>query len=198
MSVPELKLAFITQPEVSPSGSHCTTMAPKYNVRKTSSVAVKEENIFPAVSSEAGRPKETTTETPDEETEQPNVLALEEAHREREQPSPCSSERQKRKDPPPVSKDVTVDPTEAKRRRVNWSKGDNRAKLQASLLKWRNLGFLDENANDRICEHRRHSTAHLLHIRKWEASRRSSCWNEEEECGIEDGQSQSHSAQRTR
>jgi hypothetical protein len=145
MSVPELKLAFITQPEVSPSGSHCTTMAPKYNVRKTSSVAVKEENIFPAVSSEAGRPKETTTETPDEETEQPNVLALEEAHREREQPSPCSSERQKRKDPPPVSKDVTVDPTEAKRRRVNWSKGDNRAKLQASLLKWRNLGFLDEN-----------------------------------------------------
>jgi hypothetical protein len=52
----------------------------------TSSVTVKEENLFPAVTSEAGRPKETTTETPNEETEQSTAAALKEAHREREQP----------------------------------------------------------------------------------------------------------------
>jgi hypothetical protein len=44
-------------------------------------------NLFPAVTSEAGRTKKMTTETPDEETEQSTAAALEEAHREREQPS---------------------------------------------------------------------------------------------------------------
>jgi hypothetical protein len=71
--------------------------------------------------------------------------ALEEAHREREQPLPCFAGRQKRNDPPPLSKDVTVDPTDGKRRRVNWSKDDNRAKLQASLLKWNGGRAVDED-----------------------------------------------------
>jgi hypothetical protein len=102
-------------------------------------------NLFSTAKRMPGRPKETTTETPDEEKEQSTVSVLEEAHREREQPSPSSSERQKWKDPPPASKDVAAAPTKAKKRRMNWSKGDNRAKLEASLSKWNRGGALDEN-----------------------------------------------------
>jgi hypothetical protein len=122
-------------------------MAPKFNLLNTLAAAAKEgiQNIFPAIKIQTGRPKETTTETPDEETEQTNVSALEEAHREREQPPPSCAGRQKRKDPPPASKDVTAAPTAAKRRRVNWSKGDERTKLQASLLKWNGGRAVDEN-----------------------------------------------------
>jgi hypothetical protein len=122
-------------------------MAPKFNLRETLVAAIKESihMLFPAVKTKPGRPKETTTETPDQETEQSIASALEEAHREREQPSPSSSERQKRKDPRPASKEVSVAPIEAKRRRVNWSKDDNRAKLEAALLKWKEGGALDEN-----------------------------------------------------
>jgi hypothetical protein len=93
---------------------HCTTMAASCNLHKTFAAAIKEGNInlFSACKSKkAGRPKETTTETPDKETEQSTASALEEAHREREHPPPSSSERQHRTDPPPASKDDAVAPT---------------------------------------------------------------------------------------
>jgi hypothetical protein len=94
-------------------------------------------NYFPA-KRKAGRPKKTTMETP-EETEQATL----EAHgrpRKEQQPSPSSSGN-KRKDPPPTSEYISV---KAKLSRVNWSKGDNRAKLEAALSKWKEKG-LDEN-----------------------------------------------------
>jgi hypothetical protein len=93
-------------------------MAPKFNVRETLAVAIKEGNPFPAVVISAWTPPAVTT-MPDKETEQSTPVALGEAHREREQPSPFSFEHQKRKDPPLASKIVIAAPTEAKRRRMN-------------------------------------------------------------------------------
>jgi hypothetical protein len=107
-------------------------MAPKINLLNALAGAIKEgmQNIFPALYKKSGRPKETTTETPNEETKQSTAAALEEAHR--EQPSPSSAGRQKRKDPPPASKDVI---TGVKQRNENWSEDKERANSEALSMK---------------------------------------------------------------
>jgi hypothetical protein len=123
-------------------------MAPKFKLPKTLAVAVKEGNQgisnFFTAKRKPGRPRKMTMETP-EEMEQATVAALE-AHRSRgrplEQQLPSSS-GQKRKDPPPTSKNVS---SKAKQSRVNWSKGDNRAKLEAALIKWKEKSFEENGA----------------------------------------------------
>jgi hypothetical protein len=72
-----------------------------------------------------------------EETEEAIASVLK-AHRPcgrpRKELQPPSSSVQRRKEPPPASKDVAP---KAKRRRVNWSKGDDRVKLEAALSEWK-------------------------------------------------------------
>jgi hypothetical protein len=122
-------------------------MAPKLQIPKTVAAAVKEDsqNIsgFFNVKRKPGRPKKATMETP-EETEQAIASVLE-AQRRRGRPrkkqQPPSSSGQKGTDPPVAPKDVAP---KAKRRRVNWSKGEPREKLQAALAEWKE-GAVDEN-----------------------------------------------------
>jgi hypothetical protein len=126
-------------------------MAPNLQIPKTLATAVKEGNrgisIFFPAKRKSGRPTKTTMETP-EETGQATAAgfdAIRRRGRPRKEQQPPSSSGWKRKDPPPLSKDATS--PEAKLRRVNWSKEDNRVKLEAALSKWNNKegGALDDD-----------------------------------------------------
>jgi hypothetical protein len=119
-------------------------MAPTFKLPKTLAVAAKEGNQgisnFFSAKRKPGRPKKITMETP-EETEQATASALEAHGRPRKEQQPPSSSGKKRKYRPPASEDASL---QIKQSRVNWSIGDNRAKLEAALVKWKEEAF-DEN-----------------------------------------------------
>ena len=114
-------------------------MAPKLKLPKTLADAVKDGNQgilnFFSVKRKAGRPrKRRTIETLKGET----TLALEENCRRHGWPQmkkhPPFSSGQNQKIPPPATPVIgdndDLVPTVAKKRRVNWSKGDDWARLE--------------------------------------------------------------------
>jgi hypothetical protein len=127
------------------SGAGSSPPAARDSPNATTAAAVKEgdqviSNFF-AVKRKRGRPKKTMMESP-EETEQATASALE-AHRphgrpRKEQKLPFSI-GQTQEDSPPATA-IKDDAPQAKRRRTNWSKGDNRVKLEAALSKWKEEG----------------------------------------------------------